>query len=72
MKKLYRSERDKKFSGLCGGLAQWLGIDSTLIRLVAVIVALCSVGSFILFYLIASLIVPSEPTESFMDGHHYY
>ncbi|AHV96319.1 PspC domain-containing protein [Paenibacillus sabinae] len=72
MKKLYRSERDKKFSGLCGGLAQWLGIDSTIIRLVAVIVALGSFGSFILFYLIASLIIPSEPTGSFMDGHHYY
>ncbi|AIQ11879.1 PspC domain-containing protein [Paenibacillus durus] len=72
MKKLYRSERDKKFSGLCGGLAEWLGIDSTLIRLIAVIVAICSVGTFILFYLIASLIVPSDPTGGFMDGHHYY
>ncbi|AKG33804.1 PspC domain-containing protein [Paenibacillus durus] len=72
MKKLYRSERDKKISGLCGGLAEWLGINSTLIRLVAVIVALGSVGTFILFYLIASLIVPSDRTGSFMNGHHYY
>ncbi|MDT3428392.1 phage shock protein PspC (stress-responsive transcriptional regulator) [Paenibacillus forsythiae] len=72
MKKLYRSERDKKISGLCGGLAEWLGIDSTLVRLVAVIIALCSVGSFIIFYLIASFIVPSDSTGGFMDGHHYY
>lgn len=71
MKKLYRSERDRKVSGLCGGLAAWLGIDSTLIRLLAVVIALGSLGSFLIFYVIASMIVPSGG-DSFIDGHHYY
>ncbi|MNB81319.1 DNA-binding transcriptional activator PspC [compost metagenome] len=72
MKKLFRSERDRKFTGLCGGLAEYFGIDSTLIRLIAIIVALGSVGTFLFVYVIASLIVPSDRSGSFTDNNHYY
>ncbi|MNO32162.1 DNA-binding transcriptional activator PspC [compost metagenome] len=72
MKKLYRSRSDQKISGLCGGLAIWSGIDATVLRLVAVAAALFSFGTVLIFYIIASVIVPKEPFGSFSDGHDFY
>jgi len=46
-------------------LAQWLGVDSTVVRLVAVIAVFFSVGSVVALYLIASLVVPKEPIGSY-------
>ncbi len=37
MKKLYRSRKDKKLCGVCGGLAQYFEIDSTIVRLALVL-----------------------------------
>ncbi len=59
MKKLYRSQTDRRLFGVCGGIAEYFGVDSTLIRLAWVILAFCF-GSGILAYLIAALIIPSE------------
>ncbi len=72
MKKLYRSQSDNKISGLCGGLAHWLGVDSTVMRLVVVAAALFSFGTVLIFYIIASIIVPKEPYDSFSGGHDFY
>jgi phage shock protein PspC (stress-responsive transcriptional regulator) len=72
MKKLYRSRSDQKISGLCGGLAVWSGIDATVLRLVTVAAALFSFGTVLIFYIIASFIVPKEPFGSFSDGHDFY
>ena len=55
-KKLYRSETDKKIAGVCGGLAEYLNIDPTVIRLIWALVALSGAG--ILAYLIAALVIP--------------
>ncbi|HZK22157.1 MAG TPA: PspC domain-containing protein [Oscillospiraceae bacterium] len=64
-KKLYRSKEDKKLSGLCGGLGEFLGIDPTIIRVLVVI------GTFftaffmgIALYIALSIIVPEHPGES--------
>jgi len=59
--KIYRSARDKKLFGLCGGLAEALGVDATLLRIVAIVLAVVSSGGFILVYILASLVVPKEP-----------
>jgi len=72
MKKLYRSQSDKKISGLCGGLAAWMGVDTTIVRLIALVAALFSFGTVVLVYLIASVIVPKEPFGSFTDNYHSY
>lgn len=61
MKKLYRSRRDSKLFGLCGGLAEYLNVDSTILRLVVVITAFFSGGTVIPIYIIASLVIPKEP-----------
>ena len=55
-KKLYRSESDKMFLGVCGGLGEYFGIDPTIIRLGWALLA-CS-GTGIVAYLIAAIIIP--------------
>lgn len=61
MKKLYRSSRDKKILGLCGGLAEMLNVDATLLRILLIIVTIITGGGVILIYLLAGLVVPKEP-----------
>ena len=58
-KKLYRSRTDKMLGGVCGGLGQYLGIDSTLVRLFFVLLALAN-GVGVLIYFVMWLIVPRE------------
>ena len=57
MKKLCKSNTNKKICGVCGGIAEYLNADPTLIRLAFVIVALAA-GSGILAYFLAALIMP--------------
>ena len=59
-KKLYKSSTDKKIAGVCGGIAEYFGIDSTLVRLGWVLFSLLG-GSGLLAYLIAALIIPDQP-----------
>ena len=61
-KKLYRSRKDKKISGVCGGLAQYLNVDVTIIRLIWVL-ALLFAGGGLLAYIICALIIPEEPEQ---------
>ena len=61
MKKLYRSRTDYKLFGLCGGLADYLNVDSTLLRVVLVVTAFFSGGTVIPIYFIACLVIPKEP-----------
>lgn len=59
-KKLYKSNTDKKLCGVCGGIAEYLDIDSTVVRLIVVLGTLF-VGCGILAYIIAALIMPNKP-----------
>ena len=59
-KKLYRSKTDKKLAGVCGGLAQYFNVDSTIVRLLFVFFTLF-VGCGVLVYIICALVVPEEP-----------
>ena len=56
---LYLSNTDKKLCGVCGGLGEYFGIDSTLLRLVWVVFGLTGAG--ILAYFAAALVVPKAP-----------
>lgn len=61
-KKLYLSKTDQKIAGVCGGIAEYFKIDSTIVRLIAVVAALCgSVG--IVAYIIAAFIIPEKPED---------
>lgn len=60
MTRLYRSERDKKVFGICGGLGEAWNVDSNLLRLVVIVTAFFSAGTVILLYLLAALVIPKE------------
>ena len=58
-KPLTRSASDKMIFGVCGGVARWLGWDSTLLRVVYVLVSICSAAfPGILVYIILAVVMP--------------
>ena len=59
-KKLYRSRKDRKLAGVCGGLAEYFDIDPTIIRVIWAVLALCY-GTGLLIYLVMALVVPVKP-----------
>lgn len=58
MKKLYRSNKDRKICGVCGGIGEYFGIDPTLIRLAWVIFAFTFVG--LIAYFVSAAVIPQE------------
>ena len=64
VKKLYRSTSDRMIAGICGGLGDYFGIDSTLIRLIFVVGAIFTGSALFWAYIIMLIVVPEEPTAS--------
>lgn len=59
VKRLYRSEKDRKIAGVCGGLGEYLDVDPTIFRLIAVVLGLATgIIPFLIGYLIAWWVVP--------------
>ncbi len=58
-KKIYRSETDRKVAGVCGGIAEYFDIDSTIVRLVFAFLVL-AYGTGLLAYIAAAIIIPTE------------
>jgi phage shock protein PspC (stress-responsive transcriptional regulator) len=61
-RRLTRSIYDKKIAGVCGGLAQYLGVDSTFMRLIWVVATVC-LPPLVLAYIAAWIIVPKEAPQ---------
>ena len=61
-KRLYKSKDDCMLFGVCGGVAEYFGIDSTIIRLIVAVFCLC-LGTGLVAYLISALVIPSRPSE---------
>ena len=59
-KRLYKSNTTKMVDGVCGGIAEYFGIDPTLIRIGWVLFCAAG-GSGFLAYLIAAIIIPRNP-----------
>ena len=58
-KRLYRSETNQMLCGVCAGIAEYLGIDPTLVRLAWVL--FCALGgSGVLAYILSVIIIPPE------------
>ncbi|MEK9135487.1 MAG: PspC domain-containing protein [Bacteroidota bacterium] len=64
MKRLYLSRDDRKIGGVCGGIAEYMEVDPTIIRLLAVVLAIFT-ALFPMFigYLIAWLVIPPRPKD---------
>lgn len=60
MKRLYRSDSDKMIAGVCSGIAEYIHIDPTIIRLLWVVFTCITIGWGILAYLIAAIVIPRE------------
>lgn len=62
-KKLYKSRTDKKMAGVCGGLARYFGISSTVVRLLFVITFIAGSGTSLLVYIALAVALDKEPPE---------
>lgn len=69
-KKLYKSRTDKKICGVCGGLAEYLDMDPTIVRLIVAGLALFA-GGGVIAYLIAAMIIPYQP-DDYNYQHDYF
>jgi phage shock protein C len=64
MKRLYRSRKDRILGGVCGGLGDHIDVDPTIIRVVWAVVSLLTIGTGLLAYIIAWILIPEEPVEA--------
>ncbi len=62
-KRLYRSGKDKLLGGVCGGIGEYFDVDPVIIRLIWVVLAIASLGTAILVYLILWVIIPRHPSH---------
>ena len=60
-KKLYKIEQGKTIDGVCGGVAEYLNVDPTVVRVIWAVIALGG-GFGILAYIICALIIPRKPS----------
>ncbi|HEY8908706.1 MAG TPA: PspC domain-containing protein [Desulfosporosinus sp.] len=58
-KRLHRSSQDKQLCGVCGGLAEYLEIDPSVVRICAILLLLVA-GMGFLAYLVAWLVIPLD------------
>jgi phage shock protein C len=54
------NKSEGKIMGVCAGLADYSGMDLMLIRVLAVLLTVCGVGSTIILYLLVGLVAPSN------------
>ena len=60
-KKLYRSSHNRIIAGVCSGIAEYLNIDPTVVRVIWALVSISGAG--ILAYLVCALIIPEKPSD---------
>lgn len=58
-RKLYKIEHGKKLFGVCGGVAEYFGLDATLVR-IAWALLVCFAGTGVLFYILCAFIMPDK------------
>ncbi len=56
--KLRKSRKDKMIAGVCSGLAEYLGWDPTIVRILFVILSFASYGAAIFGYFILAVVMP--------------
>ena len=73
-KRLYRNEHDKVLSGVSSGLAEYLGYDVLLIRILFVASAFFTLGATLLAYLVLWVVIPvnNDPAARFSKFNEYF
>lgn len=59
--KLSRPREDRKIAGVCAGFARYLGVDVTLVRVIAVVLVFCPIGVGLIGYIVAWMVMPNDP-----------
>ncbi len=59
-KRLLRSSRDRMIAGVCGGLADYMNLDPTLVRIVFIVLTLVTGGFFGVVYLLLWVVMPES------------
>jgi len=59
-KRLYRSRADRRIAGVCGGIADYLAVDPTIVRIIWALFAIAG-GPGLVLYIILAAIIPEEP-----------
>lgn len=67
MKKLTRSRDNKWLGGVCGGIADYTGVDANVVRLLVAVGALLGFGSLIIAYIVALFLIPLEDDTTYVD-----
>jgi phage shock protein PspC (stress-responsive transcriptional regulator) len=63
-KRLTRSRNERVVAGVCGGLARYLNMDVSLVRILTVVLAVLTSGAALLVYAVAALVVPEDEQVS--------
>ena len=58
--RLYRSRSDRMIAGVCGGIGQYFGVDSTIVRLFTVLATIFSGGVVFILYVVLWIVVPED------------
>ena len=65
-KRLYKSSSNKILCGVCGGFGEYIGIDPVVVRIIFLLLCF-AVGGGLILYIIAAIIIPKEPEETYSD-----
>lgn len=68
MKKLTKSATDRQVSGVLGGIAEYFGIDSTIIRVLFLVFTFAGVGSPVFLYIIMAILLPEPNRNNYRNG----
>lgn len=55
-----KKSKDKVIAGVCGGLAKWLGWDTTLTRIIYALLTVCTAFAGVIVYIILWIVMPNE------------
>ena len=69
-KQLTRSQHDKKLMGVCGGIAEYMGWDPTMVRLVTVLALIPLHLTVVIAYVILAAIMPTEPVPTYTPNQY--
>ena len=58
---LTRPRAEKKLAGVCSGIARYLGIDVTLVRILTLVLAIVPPGAGLIFYVVCWIVIPQDP-----------
>ncbi|WP_308618643.1 PspC domain-containing protein [uncultured Eubacterium sp.] len=69
-KKLYKSTTDRKLCGVCAGIASYLNIDPTVVRLLWALITFVG-GAGVIAYIVCALVIPDEPYNNNYQDPYY-